>query len=97
MAVLEAMACGCPVLTSNVGIGPDLKKEIPEFVINGWDEKSIEEYLKRIKLIESNYEKFSKKARDYIIKNHTLKIYKKQWIKTLNKISKIKKDEKRSE
>lgn len=78
MVVLEAMACGVPVIINNVGIGPELRKEIPEFVI--LDNNRGEGFSKKIKTIEKKYDLYSLKARKYVLENHSYDEYKKEWV-----------------
>jgi len=84
MVPLEAMACGLPIVMSNVGLGPELKKKIPEFVVDGWEENL---FIKKINLIENNYEYYSKKAREYILKYHSFNIYKEKWLNLLERVT----------
>lgn len=67
---IEAMACGVPVIIFNVGIGVQLQKEIPEFVVD-INNYTVDEFMKRINLIEDNYEEFCQKAREYACKHHS--------------------------
>lgn len=76
---LEAMACGLPVLISNVGLGPVLKRAIPEFVIEGYDNVAVQEYLRRIKLINANYNYYSNLAWEYVRKNNSKEVFMKNW------------------
>ena len=67
LAPLEAMSCGVPVVISDVGLGPHLKRSIPDFVVSGFGEKAIEDYEKKIKKILMNYSYYAQIARDYVI------------------------------
>ena len=82
MVPLEAMACGVPIVMSNVGLGPQLRKVIPEFVVDGFDEN---DYIKKIKHIEKNYKLYCLKARKYVEEHHSFDNYKKEWIGLLER------------
>lgn len=84
MAPLEAMACGLPVVMSNVGLGPELKRFLPEFVADGYDAA---EYLQKIRHIEKNYENFSRKARAYVEQHHAFDNYKKMWLELIETVA----------
>ena len=86
MVPLESMACGTPVVISNVGIGQELVKVIPEFVVAGYDSRSIGEYNDRIKLILGNYEHYSKLARKYVVSNFNLIAFEKNWLTIVRKV-----------
>jgi glycosyltransferase involved in cell wall biosynthesis len=80
MVPLEAMACGMPVIMSNVGFGPELKREIPEFVVDGWNDIAIAEYLKRAAIIEGNYREYARRAREYVVKHNSLEQFERKWV-----------------
>jgi glycosyltransferase involved in cell wall biosynthesis len=84
MVPLEAMACGLPIVMSNVGLGPELKRIIPEFVVDSYD---ADEYLDKIRRIEENYEFYSNKAREYVEKFHSFENYKKQWLELIERVA----------
>lgn len=74
---LEAMSCGIPILMTEVGLGLNLKKIIPEFIISQNDEN---EYIRKWQIIKNKYQYFSKKARDYVKTYHNIHNYKNQWL-----------------
>lgn len=81
MAVLEALSCGLPVITTEVGIGSSLKSIIPEFVLPL--QASVEDFERAIQVIENEYEFFCQKARSYATDHHHVDIYEKNWLKLL--------------
>ncbi len=84
---LEAMACGTPVVMSDVGIGAHLKVFIPEFVVHGWDESAPEEYIKRIELIMHGYDEFSVKSRQYAEKYYSYKKFREEWLDLISSVA----------
>lgn len=87
MVALEALSSGLPIFMSNVGIGTELKEQIPEFVIDGWGENVIDEYMQKIKFVDRNYLKFSHMARDYVVENHSLEDFNRKWLNKIYQIS----------
>ncbi len=76
MAPLEAMACGLPVVMSEVGIGADLKRVIPEFVATS---HRVEEYEEKITHIRQNGLQLSEKGSEYVKNHFSLERYSRQW------------------
>ena len=70
---LEAMAYGVPVVISSVGIGDELKHEIPEFVV---DNLIVILTSEKIEKIKSDYHFYSDKARKYVEKHHSFNNFK---------------------
>jgi glycosyltransferase involved in cell wall biosynthesis len=87
MVPLEAMACGLPVVISNVGAAPEIKRAIPEFVVDGHDDSAADEYVRRISLILSRYDEFSSKARQYVLDHHSMKRFRHDWLELVEGIA----------
>lgn len=79
---LEAMACGCPVIVRPVGYGFDIKREIPEFVVESED---IEEYIDKIRLVSRNRDYYAKKALEYVSNYHSVEKFEENWISLIRK------------
>lgn len=83
MVVLEAMSSGLPVFISAVGNGLDIEKIQPNFVVKGWDDESVLEYILKINEIEHNWEKYSQQSRAYVENNHSFQVFKSQWLQLI--------------
>jgi glycosyltransferase involved in cell wall biosynthesis len=83
LVVAEAMACGTPVIMSNVGLGPELKREIPPFVVEEPWENMAQAMIGRMAVIEANYSTYSQKARAYVIKHHNYYDWEKNWLEVI--------------
>lgn len=83
---LEAMACGCPIVMSNVGLGPELRKEIPECVVTSNSVRQIDEFLKRIKEVIQRRKELSLKVRDYVLRYHTYEDFKVHWQRLITEL-----------
>lgn len=71
-AMLEAMACGCLVLTSNKALQPVLP---PEFIFQEKNSQNLaEKIVVLLKLTQTEKENYGRNFREYVIKNHDLKI-----------------------
>ncbi len=73
-AMLEAMACGLPVISSKTGLARDLSsvKGVGELIVDGYDP---DEYVSRIRLAEKDMEglrETGKRAREYVLENSSL-------------------------
>lgn len=81
MVAAEAMASGMPVIMRAVGLGHELKKDIPSFVINNFMDEA--EMNEKIEDIKNNYDYYAKLSRKYAEK-FSLITFKEQWLKILN-------------
>lgn len=84
LVTLEALACGCPVVTTPTGYGADIKKEIPEFVVE--NPENLEDYIREIREIKRDKKKYSRKARSYFEEHHNPEKFKKEWINLIENI-----------
>mgnify|MGYP000574927775 CR=1 FL=1 len=79
LVTLEPLACGCPILTTPVGYGPEISREIPEFVVSDVD--NIDEYLEKLGVIRSRRDELSKRGREYFLENHSPEEFRDKWVK----------------
>ncbi len=85
LAVLEAMSCGLPIIMNNTGYANEIAAEIPEFVMEKDSDHT--EYMKRIQVIESNYQEYSKKARQLCLQQFDLDKFKINWTKVFEEFN----------
>jgi glycosyltransferase involved in cell wall biosynthesis len=85
---LEAMSCGVPVIISNVGLGPQLRERIPDFVVEGYDNRAIKEYLDKINKILESYDYYASLARQYVLEYHTKETFFQNWSKIIKSVNK---------
>jgi glycosyltransferase involved in cell wall biosynthesis len=78
---LEAMACGCPIITTPTGYGLELKSSIHNFVADSFDE-----FFVKSLLVSDERERYSKLAFDYFWSNHNPDEFKKNWINLIESI-----------
>jgi len=78
---LEAMACGCPLITTPTGYGCDIRNEIPNFVAETFDG-----FMAKYLLVTNEREKYSEKALDYFNQFHNPKDFESKWISLVESI-----------
>jgi glycosyltransferase involved in cell wall biosynthesis len=79
---LEAMACGCPLITTLTGYGYDIKEEIPNFVVG----KTFDEFFTKCVLVTNEREKYSEMALNYFKKFHNPKDFESKWVSLVESI-----------
>jgi glycosyltransferase involved in cell wall biosynthesis len=84
---LEAMACGCPVVMSNVGLGSELRRKIREFVVDGDPVENVNEYSEQIEKVVKNRNEYSVKARKYVLSYHKNALFNVRWQKLIESIT----------
>jgi len=77
----EAMACGCPVITTKTGYGFNIKEHISYFVA-----ENVAEFLAKFLLITNEREKYSKLALNYFNTFHNPEDFKKEWLHLIENI-----------
>lgn len=77
--VLEALACGCPLLTTNVGWMPTLLHSVPayETLCVAPDVKEIANRLQALPDLETD--KLTSEARAFVLENNSLERYSEHW------------------
>lgn len=85
LTILEAMACGCPVVTTPTGYGLDLKSAIPEFVVG--NPGNVEEYFTKIAHVVENRRVYSQAAQDYFWENHSPEGFRQNWLDIVDEVA----------
>jgi glycosyltransferase involved in cell wall biosynthesis len=80
----EALASGLPILMRETGLGVELKKHIPEFIVEDFDNNELVQ--NKINTLLNNYESYSQKARNFAENNFSKELYEKQWLKLVKEI-----------
>ncbi len=86
IVALEAMACGTPIVMTSVGAGPDIAREIPEFVVGGPWETVAQKFADRLPTIRAAHAVFSVRAREYVVRHHGYQDWKKKWLDAIARV-----------
>ena len=81
LPILEAQACGCPVITSNISSMPEVAKNDNAILVNPYNEKEISHAI--LKIIQS------RDFKEIIVKNGQENVEKFSWKKTANETLKL--------
>ena len=81
LTVLEAMACGCPVITTPTGYGHDIQRQVPNFVAETFDE-----FLAKYLLVTNERERYSQEALKYFRENHDPEEFKQNWVQLVESL-----------
>ena len=81
LTTLEAMACGCPLITTPTGYGYDIRTKIPNFVA-----ENVSEFLAKYILVTNDRKKHSKQALEYFHEFHNPQEFKSKWVSLIEGI-----------
>jgi glycosyltransferase involved in cell wall biosynthesis len=90
LAPIEAMACGKPVIMSNIGIANEIAKWsnfLSSLIIDGFDPMA---YLQKIEYLKNDdlfYEKVCRESRAYALQNHSLQKFSREYLNLIEKIN----------
>ena len=87
LVALEAMACGTPIVMTAVGAGPDIIREVPEFVVEGPWQDVPGKIMQRLSVIERKYDHYSERGCEYVLKHHGREEWKRKWLRVLDVVS----------
>ncbi len=75
MVILEAMACGKPVIATTHSGAPDIMNENMGFIIPPFSSKDIAEALEKSYLMKDNLLEMGKAAYNHVLSHYTLDVY----------------------
>jgi glycosyltransferase involved in cell wall biosynthesis len=81
LTTLEAMACGCPVITTPTGYGYDIREVVPNFVADNF----VGFFTKQL-LVSNDRERYSKDAIDYFWEFHNPNDFRSSWTELIKRI-----------
>lgn len=81
LTTLEALACGCPIITTPTGYGYDIEQ-----VINNFVAKDFGEFFTKAILVSNNRREYSKLALDYFFEYHNPNTFKREWVDLVENI-----------
>jgi glycosyltransferase involved in cell wall biosynthesis len=86
LVAAEALAAGTPVVMSNVGLGPDLREDVPAFVVDGPHATMAEAMLDRLQIIERDYDTYVGLGRAYAAKHHAYALWESKWLEVIGRL-----------
>lgn len=84
--ILEAMACGLPVVATRVGGIPEIVSEKCGILVDAEDKAELFESVERLVLNKTLRQKFGEESKKYVSRNHSLKSLQEQLTKVYQKI-----------
>lgn len=86
LSPLEAMSCGLPVLTSQVGFGLELQADIPEMVFDWRSEPSLDAIEAKARFLMDNREALSVRSRELVVEKYGLSRFRETWLSLVEEL-----------